>query len=77
MSYCHVQASCALLIVIEYILSEVVMRFLSVTQCAPVRERKASIYLAGSILRSDRAEVQAEVECDFIKRSHILSSWTC
>jgi hypothetical protein len=29
---------------------------------------------AGSALRSDHAEVRAEVECDLMKRSHILSS---
>jgi Fe-S-cluster-containing hydrogenase component 2 len=29
---------------------------------------------AGSALRSDRAEVRAEVKCDLMKRSHILLS---
>jgi hypothetical protein len=36
----------------------------------------APICLIGSAMRSDRAKVQAEVECDLMKRSHILSSWT-
>jgi hypothetical protein len=34
----------------------------------------ASIYPVGSILRSNRAEVRAEVECNLMKRSRILSS---
>jgi hypothetical protein len=34
---------------------------------------RALICLIGLALRSDRAEVQVEVECDFMKRSHILS----
>jgi hypothetical protein len=32
----------------------------------------APIYLVGSALWSDCAEVRAEVECDLIKRSHIF-----
>jgi hypothetical protein len=35
---------------------------------------RASICSAGSALRSDCAEVRAEVECDLMKRSRILSS---
>jgi hypothetical protein len=38
MSYCPVQASCALLIGSEYILYEVVVCCLSIAQCAPVLE---------------------------------------
>jgi hypothetical protein len=34
----------------------------------------APICLMGLTLQSDRAEVRAEVECDLMKRSHILSS---
>jgi hypothetical protein len=34
----------------------------------------ALICPAGSTLQSDRAKVQAEVECDLMKRSHILLS---
>jgi hypothetical protein len=34
----------------------------------------APICPVGLTLRSDRAEVRAEVECDLMKRSHILSS---
>jgi hypothetical protein len=34
----------------------------------------APICPTGSALRLNRAEVQAEVECDLMKRSHILSS---
>jgi hypothetical protein len=34
----------------------------------------APICPAGSALRSDHVEVQTEVECDLMKRSHILSS---
>jgi hypothetical protein len=41
MMCCPVQASRALLIELEYILSEVVMCFLSIAQCAPVRERES------------------------------------
>jgi hypothetical protein len=34
----------------------------------------ALIYPLDLALRSDHAEVRAEVECDLMKRSHILSS---
>jgi hypothetical protein len=34
----------------------------------------APICPIGSALRSDCAEIQVEVECDLMKRSHILSS---
>jgi hypothetical protein len=36
----------------------------------------APICLVGSAMQSDRAKVQAELECDLMKRSHILSLWT-
>jgi hypothetical protein len=35
---------------------------------------EAPIYPIGSAIRSDHAEVRAEVECDLMKRSRILSS---
>jgi hypothetical protein len=35
---------------------------------------RAPIYPAVSALRLDRAEIRAKVECDLMKRSHILSS---
>jgi hypothetical protein len=37
----------------------------------------APICPTGSALRSDRSEVWAEVECDLMKMSRILSLWTC
>jgi hypothetical protein len=40
MLYCSIQASRALLIGLEYILSEVVVRCLSIAQCALVWERE-------------------------------------
>jgi hypothetical protein len=40
MSYCPIRASRGLLIGLEYILSEVVVRCLSIAQCAPVLERE-------------------------------------
>jgi hypothetical protein len=40
MSCCPVRASHALLIVLKYILSDVVVRCLSITQCALVRGRE-------------------------------------
>jgi hypothetical protein len=36
----------------------------------------APICPAGLTLRSDCAEVRVEVDCDLMKMSHILSSWT-
>jgi hypothetical protein len=41
MSCWHVRASRALLIGLEYILSEVVVCYLSIAQCAPVLERES------------------------------------
>jgi hypothetical protein len=61
MSCCPIQASCALLIGPEYILSEVVVRFLSIPQRAPVLEQEPLICPTDLALRLDRAEVWAEV----------------
>jgi hypothetical protein len=77
MSCCSIQASRALLIELEYILFDVVVCCLSIAQRAPVWEHELLICPVGLALQSDRAEVQVEVECDLIKRSLILSSWTC
>jgi hypothetical protein len=41
MSCCHVRVSRALLNRLEYILSEVVVRYLSIAERAPVQEREA------------------------------------
>jgi hypothetical protein len=68
MSCCPIQVSRALLIGPGYILSEVVVRCLSIAQCAPIQ---APICPVGSDPRSDCAEVHAEVEYDLMKRSHI------
>jgi hypothetical protein len=38
MSCCHIWASCALLIGLEYVLSEVVVSCLSIAQHAPILE---------------------------------------
>jgi hypothetical protein len=77
MSCFSIRASCALLIGLEYILFDVVVCCLSIAQHASVWEQELLICPAGSALQSDRAEVQVEVECNLIKRSLILSSWTC
>jgi hypothetical protein len=66
MSCCPVRASRALVIGPEYILSNGVVRCSSITPRA-----------RGSALRSDCAEVWSEVECDLMKRSRILSLYTC
>jgi hypothetical protein len=67
MSYCSVRASHALLIELKYILSEVVVHCLSISQYALVWEWEPRSV-------PHRAEVRVEVECDLMKRSRILLS---